>query len=145
MAGRSSPSEGQAFVSEKYPPALSYNYQLWNALRAFRRDDVKFAIKVGVGAALYALPSFIPSTRPFYSRWRGEWGLLSYMLVCAMTKGDSNTTGYHRILGTCIGAVFAILAWLISQGNVYVLAMLGFIMSLGCFQSEPREITESPI
>jgi hypothetical protein len=43
--------------------------------------DTKFAIKVGAGAALYALPSFLQSTRPFYSHWRGEWGLLSYMLV----------------------------------------------------------------
>ena len=60
----------------------------------FRRDDVKFAIKVGIGAALYALPSYMASTRPFYQRWRGEWGLLSYILVCTMTLGASNTTGW---------------------------------------------------
>ena len=69
---------------------MSYNYRLWKALGVFRRDDTKFAIKVGVGAALYALPSFLPPTRPFYQHWRGEWGLLSYMLVCSMTIGASN-------------------------------------------------------
>ncbi|KAI9790313.1 MAG: hypothetical protein M1835_001073 [Candelina submexicana] len=125
---------GQAMVFQEHSPSLPYSSRLWTALRPFRRDDVKFAIKVGVGAALYALPSFIDSTRPFYSHYRGEWGLLSYMLVCAMTKGDSNTTGYQRVLGTCIGAFFAILAWLISKGNVYALAVLGFLVSLGCFQ-----------
>ncbi|KAI9707512.1 MAG: hypothetical protein M1836_000473 [Candelina mexicana] len=125
---------GQALVFQEHSPTLPYSSQLWTALRPFRRDDVKFAVKVGVGAALYALPSFIDSTRPFYSHYRGEWGLLSYMLVCAMTKGDSNTTGYQRVLGTCIGAFFAILAWLISKGNVYALAVLGFLVSLGCFQ-----------
>ena len=99
-------------------------------MRVFRRDDTKFAIKVGVGAALYALPSFLVSTRPFYQRWRGEWGLLSYMLVCAMTIGASNTTGYARFGGTCIGGFCAVVAWFISQGNVFALAAFGWLMSL---------------
>ena len=108
-------------------------FRLYEAFRDFRRDDVKYAIKVGVGAALYALPSFLSATRPFYSHWRGEWGLLSYMLVCSMTVGASNTTGYQRFMGTCMGAVCAIAAWSISQGNPYVLATLGWIMSLAGF------------
>lgn len=95
----------------------------------FRRDEVKFAIKVGTGAALYALPSFLSSTRPVYSHWRGEWGLLSYMLVCSMTIGASNTTGYARFLGTCLGAICAILSWYVSAGNVFGLAFLGLLMS----------------
>ena len=100
------------------------------ALGVFRRDDTKFAIKVGVGAALYALPSFLPSSRPFYQHWRGEWGLLSYMLVCSMTIGASNTTGFSRFAGTCIGAVCAIVAWVISRGNPYALAVIGWLMAL---------------
>ncbi|KAL4927421.1 transcriptional regulator of RNA polII, SAGA, subunit-domain-containing protein [Aspergillus undulatus] len=104
-------------------------YQIWKSVAVFRRDDMKFAIKVGTGAALYALPSFIPSTRPFYSHWRGEWGLLSYMLVCSMTIGSSNTTGYARFLGTCLGAVCAILAWYITAGNMFGLGALGLLMS----------------
>jgi len=108
----------------------SFRYRFWRFLRIFRRDDTKFAIKVGVGAALYALPSFLVSTRPFYQHWRGEWGLLSYMLVCSMTIGASNTTGFDRFLGTCIGAVCAIVAWIVSCGNGFILAFLGWIMSL---------------
>lgn len=105
-------------------------YRLWKSLRCFRRDDTRYAIKVGAGAALYALPSFLPSTRPFYQHWRGEWGLLSYMLVCSMTIGASNTTGYARFLGTCLGAVCAILAWYISHGNAFVLATFGWVMAV---------------
>lgn len=108
----------------------AYAYRLWRAVGIFRRDDIKFAIKVGVGAALYALPSFLISTRPFYQRWRGEWGLLSYMLVCSMTIGASNTTGYARFGGTCIGAVCAIVSWIVSRGNPFALAALGWLMSL---------------
>ena len=95
-----------------------------------RRDDVKFSIKVGIGAALYALPSFLQSTRPFYQHWRGEWGLLSYMLVCSMTIGASNTTGFARFFGTCLGALCAVVAWVASRGNAIILAFLGWLMSL---------------
>ena len=115
-----------AIRSEK----LSYTYRLWKALGIFRRDDTKFAIKVGAGAALFALPSFLESTRPFYQHWRGEWGLLSYMLVCSMTIGASNTTGIARFAGTCLGAICAIAAWTVSNGNAYVLAFFGWIMAL---------------
>ncbi|KAJ5585374.1 Transcriptional coactivator SAGA-type complex Ada1/Tada1 [Penicillium hispanicum] len=104
-------------------------YRLWKSLEFFRRDDTKYAIKVGTGAALYALPAFVPSTRPFYQHWRGEWGLLSYMLVCSMTIGASNTTGYARFFGTCLGALCAILSWHASNGNVFGLAFMGWLMA----------------
>ncbi|KAL9602087.1 MAG: hypothetical protein Q9219_002083 [cf. Caloplaca sp. 3 TL-2023] len=115
--------------AEKHGQKVKFRYRLWKALAIFRRDDTKFAIKVGAGAALYALPSFVRSTRPIYQHFRGEWGLLSYMLVCSMTIGASNTTGYARFLGTCLGAVCAIVAWEISGGNPFILAACGWIMS----------------
>ncbi|RHZ60374.1 FUSC family protein [Aspergillus thermomutatus] len=129
------------FVLEVRPPSSTrspknlpakerLSYRIWKSLGVFRREDTKFAIKVGTGAALYALPSFLESTRPLYSHWRGEWGLLSYMLVCSMTIGASNTTGYSRFLGTCLGAVCAITAWYVTDGNVFGLAILGLIMAM---------------
>lgn len=108
-------------------------YRLWRALAFLRRDDIKYALKVGIGAILYAMWSFIPSTRPIYSAFRGEWGLLSYMLVCSMTIGASNTTGFHRFFGTCLGAFLAVIAWIIADENPYVLAFFGWLVSLGCF------------
>ncbi|CAG8144102.1 unnamed protein product [Penicillium salamii] len=105
-------------------------YRVWKCFGFFRRDDTKYAIKVGAGAAIYALPAFLPSTRPFYGRWRGEWGLLSYMLVCSMTIGASNTTGYARFLGTCLGAACAIAAWEITAANVFALSFFGFLMAI---------------
>ena len=119
-----------SFKLRKNQQDLPWSYRLWRSLRFFRREDIKFAIKVGTGAALYALPSFVPATRPIYQHWRGEWGLLSYMLVCSMTIGASNTTGFARFLGTCIGAVCAIVAWIISQGNPFILAALGWLMAV---------------
>lgn len=127
------PGERNAAIEEQSArkgPRWSYRYRLWRALRVLRRDDVKFAIKVGIGAALYALPSFLAASRPFYQHWRGEWGLLSYMLVCSMTIGASNTTGFARFFGTCIGAVCAIASWIASRGNAVLLAFFGWLMAL---------------
>ncbi|KAF1985788.1 hypothetical protein K402DRAFT_333628 [Aulographum hederae CBS 113979] len=110
-----------------------YSYRLWRALRFFRREDIRFAAKVGIGAIAYAVWSFMPFSRPFFSHWRGEWGLLSYMLVCSMTIGAANTTGYQRFTGTCIGAVFAIAAWAAAQENAWILGFFGWLISLCCF------------
>ncbi|KAF2271568.1 uncharacterized protein EI97DRAFT_387651 [Westerdykella ornata] len=109
------------------------SYRIWVALHLLRRDDIKYAAKVGIGAMLYAIWSFIPSTRVYYSHWRGEWGLLSYMLVCSMTIGASNTTGLHRFFGTCLGAVYAIICWIIADDHAVVLGVLGWLISLQCF------------
>ncbi|KAI4114196.1 MAG: hypothetical protein LQ345_004986 [Seirophora villosa] len=116
--------------TQKLSRITALRYRIWKALAVFRRDDTKFAIKVGAGAALYALPSFLRSTRPVYQKFRGEWGLLSYMLVCSMTIGASNTTGFARFFGTCLGAVCAIVSWELSGENPYALAAFGWIMSL---------------
>ncbi|KAF3387406.1 hypothetical protein F1880_001555 [Penicillium rolfsii] len=107
-----------------------------NVVRLFdflRKDEIKFALKVGIGAALYALPSFISVTRPIYLSWRGEWGLISYMLVCSMTIGASNTTGFARFLGTCLGGLCSIGAWYLAGGDAFKLALTGFIMAIGPF------------
>ncbi|KAK0660200.1 hypothetical protein DIS24_g3472 [Lasiodiplodia hormozganensis] len=108
-------------------------YRIYRSSAFLRREDIKYAIKVGIGAVLYAMWSFIAESRPTYSHWRGEWGLLSYMLVCSMTIGASNTTGYQRFSGTCLGAVFAIVAWIASDDNPWVLGFFGWVVSLYCF------------
>lgn len=109
------------------------NHYRWQFFNFFRADELKFALKVGIGAAIYTLPAFISWTRPLYLYWRGEWGLLSYMLVCSMTIGASNTTGFARFIGTCLGALCSIAAWYLVGENAPGLAFLGFVMALGPF------------
>ncbi|GAB7356966.1 hypothetical protein MBLNU459_g7806t1 [Dothideomycetes sp. NU459] len=109
------------------------SHRIYRGLRILRRDDIRFAMKVGIGAALFALPSFIHATRPFFSHWRGEWGLVSYMVVCSMTIGASNTTGIERFLGTALGAAFAIVAWIVADESPWILGFFGWLASLLCF------------
>lgn len=104
-------------------------HRLYEFVGLLRREDYKFGIKVGLGAMLYALPAYIEATQPIYAHYRGEWGLLSYMLVCSMTIGASNTTGYQRFIGTGLGAVLALVAWKMSNDNPAILAFLGFLMA----------------
>jgi hypothetical protein len=111
----------------------TFYFYLWRTFSFLRREDIRFAIKVGAGAVLYAMFAFIPSTRPYYTHWRGEWGLLSYMLVCSMTIGASNTTGLQRVFGTCLGAFIAVFAWIVSYEHPVLLGFFGWLVSLGCF------------
>ena len=52
------------------------------------------------------------------------------MIVIATTVGASNTTSMGRFRGTCIGAVCALVGWLLSDGDVWLLAFFGWLMSL---------------
>jgi hypothetical protein len=102
-------------------------------LRLLRQDQVKFAVKVGIGAALFALPAFIPATRPTFSHWRGEWGLVSYMIIMSMTLGQTNNSGEARVVGTIIGSLLALFAWIAFPENPYALSVFGWLVSLPCF------------
>lgn len=55
---------------EKAHIGKPWYFAIYKASRFLRRDDVRFAIKVGFGAALYALPAFLEQTRPFFLHWR---------------------------------------------------------------------------
>ncbi|KAL7269959.1 hypothetical protein RUND412_007347 [Rhizina undulata] len=112
---------------------VPFSYRIWKALSGFRRENVKFSVKVGVGAALYALPAFIPQTRPTFQLWRGEWGLVSYMIVMSMTIGQTNSSGEARVVGTVIGALLALVAWVLFPVNPYALSIFGWIVSIPCF------------
>ncbi|PTB64931.1 hypothetical protein BBK36DRAFT_1177878 [Trichoderma citrinoviride] len=101
--------------------------------RKIARDDILFGIKVGIGASLWAMLAFIEATRDFYNHYRGEWGLLSFMIVCSMTVGASNTTGWARFMGTFFGAVFSLFNWTVSQGNAVALIFLGWLVSFWNF------------
>lgn len=127
-------SEDPPFIQSIHSRWSQYTASSVLKLKRFlREEDTRFAIKVGVGAAIFALPSFLESTRPLYSKWRGEWGLLSFMLVCSIHVGASNTTGFSRFGGTCLGAFLSILAWDLSGGNPFILAFLGWLVSLWIF------------
>lgn len=119
-------SEGNKYVRKISQILLS-------VMRFLSRDDILFGFKVGIGAVAWAMFAYIPATRPIYKHWRGEWGLLSFMIVTSMTTGAANTTGFARFLGTLIGAAFSIVSWLTCQGNPVALAVFGWAVAFWNF------------
>lgn len=116
---------------DTYNPSMSL--KIWRSLRAFRRTDIQFAIKVGVGAAVFALPAFIESLRPKFTSWRGEWGLITFVIVMNKSVGGTTITVPVRILGTFLGSLFAYICWMLFPENNIALPFLGWLLSFVCF------------
>lgn len=117
---------------EKEKPSVSF--RIWKNLRLLRRRDVQFGIRVGIGAAMFATPAYMPSLQPIFYRWRGEWGLISYVVIMSKSVGGTTQSAWKRILGTFMGAVSAYLAWTLFPENEYMLALIGAAISFPCFR-----------
>ncbi|CAN6673243.1 hypothetical protein TRVA0_048S00474 [Trichomonascus vanleenenianus] len=119
--------------SDAHQRAHRWSYKLWKSLGVFRQTDVKFAIKVGLGAAVYAIPAFLDHLRPLFGRWRGEWGLITYAIIMSKSIGGTMTTVKIRIFGTFVGALTAYLIWAAFPRNPVALSIFGWMLSLPCF------------
>ena len=71
-------------------------YKIWKFLEKLRKPEIKYAVKVGVGAVLLASPAFTETYRDIFVHWRGEWALLSYFVVIANSVGGTTSTGLLR-------------------------------------------------
>jgi hypothetical protein len=65
-------------TSDKKP---AFPYRLWPYLRFYRKEEFRFAVKVGGGATIFAMLSYIPATQPVYNHYHLEWALAAYTLV----------------------------------------------------------------
>ena len=86
-----------------------------------------------MGEAIYALPAFIPHTGPTYPHSRGEWGLVSYMIVMSMTLSQANTSSKVRTSGTLIGRGLSLFAWFVFSVNPYTLSLFSWAVSIPVF------------
>ncbi|KAK9433329.1 Fusaric acid resistance protein-like-domain-containing protein [Lipomyces doorenjongii] len=117
----------------KPPGPVPLGLRLWRALRMFRRNDVKYGIKVGVGAMIFTLPAFFNETRDIFYHYRGEWGLISFVIVMNISIGSTLSAAFYRILGTVIGTSSAYVAWQLFPSNNIALPIVGFFIALICF------------
>lgn len=108
-------------------------YDLWKSLKVFRRNDVQFGIRVGLGAFCISFFAFYPRTKDVFNVWRGEWALVIYCIMMNKLVGGTTMTAKWRFIGTFIGAYAAYVTWMLTDGNVYALAFVGFAISFPCF------------
>lgn len=106
---------------------------IWRLGEFLKQADTKFAIKAGLGSALLASPAFITRTRGTFTAYKGQWALVSFMVVLSPTVGQSNQMSIHRSLGTLLGAAAAMLAYTLFPDNNVALPIFGALFSIPCF------------
>ncbi|KAK4058586.1 hypothetical protein OIO90_000030 [Microbotryomycetes sp. JL221] len=106
--------------------------RIWMLGWQLKQPNSKFAIKTGAGAALLAAAAFT-RYRPLWLKWRGEWALISYMVIMAQSIGQTNLLSFFRIVGTFAGAVIAVACYSAFPDNAIVLPILGALVSVPCF------------
>ncbi|CBQ71786.1 related to BRE4-protein involved in endocytosis [Sporisorium reilianum SRZ2] len=127
-----------AVNTHQTPKAMTWHDKLqrlvWQIGEFFRQPDTKFSIKAGLGSALLASPAFFPSTRPMFTKFQGQWALVSFMVVLSPTVGQSNHMSLHRIVGTVMGACAAVGVYKLFPDNNVVLPAFGLLFSIPCFR-----------
>lgn len=98
-----------------------------------RQPNLLFALKTGIGATLLSSLAFLPQTRQIWLEYRGEWSLISYMVIMSQTVGSTNNLALKRIFGTFGGATIAVVAYIAFDGNAIALPIFGALFSVPCF------------
>ncbi|KAI8456293.1 Fusaric acid resistance protein-like-domain-containing protein [Phakopsora pachyrhizi] len=106
---------------------------IYDFFEGLNDPDVKIAIKVGAGAALLMLPAFLDVTRPLFHQYRGQWAVITYMIVTASTLGQTNFLVVTRTLGTLAGSIVALIAYHIFWEDPVALPLVGFLYSIPCY------------
>ncbi|RCK61022.1 Uncharacterized protein C26F1.08c [Candida viswanathii] len=118
---------------ENEPLIRKWSYKLWKWLKVFKRTDVQFGIRVGLGAACVGVFAFIPATKDLFSTWRLEWALTIYCIMMNKSLGGTTMTVKWRIIGTFLGAFTSFAMWNITDANVYALCITGILISIPSF------------
>lgn len=126
------PTETTGLISRK-TKVENFRMWLWESLYFFRRIDIQFGLRVGVGAFCIGLIAFIPLTKDLFVEWRLEWTMVIYCIMMSKSLGGTTMTAKWRFVGTFLGAFIAWVVWELTEGNEYALATTGFLLSLPCF------------
>ncbi|GMM38522.1 hypothetical protein DASC09_058610 [Saccharomycopsis crataegensis] len=108
-------------------------YKLWKFFNTFRRSDIQFGMRVGIGAFILSSIAFIPQTRMIFIDWRLEWALVIYSIMMNQTVGGTQMTVKWRFIGTFLGSMTAVITWTLFSGHPLALATVGFLISIPSF------------
>lgn len=117
---------------KRQPETMNMKYRLWRLLNSLQSTELRFAMKVGFGAAVFAAPAMIDSMRPTYVTYRLEWGLLSFFIVLNASVGGTYSAAFWRVTGSALGTILAVVNWTLFPANPYLLAPLGVVIAAPC-------------
>ncbi|KAJ3085471.1 hypothetical protein HK102_014131 [Quaeritorhiza haematococci] len=98
-------------------PIQDFAYLISETVRMY---EFRYGVKTCIAALLVAFPAYVDSLSTWYSSVRAYWAIFTIVVVMHATVGDTLHTALYRFLGTTIGAVWALLTWLLSFGSPYV-------------------------
>lgn len=113
--------------------AQRWSTRLWKFLHVFRSFQVKFAAKAAISTMVLLIPAFVDVTRPYFVKYRGEWALISMLVVMVPTVGGTNIVGLYRILGTVLGCYVGVLVYIMFPADHLMLPLSCFIVAIPCF------------
>ncbi|KAG8705778.1 hypothetical protein FRC11_008787, partial [Ceratobasidium sp. 423] len=107
---------------------LTLRVQLSRAVRKVQHSKhARHAIKHAFGITMLAIPSFLPIGSPgrtYFVSQRGVWAIISFVYVLEPNTALTWRVGIMRLCGTCIGAVYAYLIWVICRNNPYGIVIM---------------------
>ncbi|KAF9355076.1 hypothetical protein BGX26_007012 [Mortierella sp. AD094] len=120
-----------------------WSTRLWKFLHLFRSFQVKYAAKAAFSAIVLLIPAFVDWTRPYFVQYRGEWALISMLIVMVPTVGGTNIMGIYRIMGTVFGCSMGVVVYLLFPAHPIMLPICCFIFAIPNFylvlsSSHPR-------
>ncbi|KAF9202814.1 hypothetical protein BGZ49_007062 [Haplosporangium sp. Z 27] len=110
-----------------------WSTRLWKFLHIFRSFQVKYAAKAAISAILLLIPAFVDITRPYFVQYRGEWALISMLIVMVPTVGGTNIVGIYRIMGTIFGCATGVVVYLLFPAHPIMLPLCCFLFALPNF------------
>ncbi|KAI0637282.1 hypothetical protein C8Q77DRAFT_1050225 [Trametes polyzona] len=87
----------------------------------------RHGLKNALGVAVLTFPAFMPEGsegRRWFQSYRGQWMTISYLWVLETNTGATWRTGYLRLFGTLLGAVYSYVASIIVGTNPYGLVAM---------------------
>lgn len=61
-------------------------HKCWEFLERCKKNDIKYAVKVGMATALLAVPAFSDTWRQTFLDWKMEWSLIAFFATMSPTE-----------------------------------------------------------
>ncbi|KAF9956274.1 hypothetical protein BGZ72_002863 [Mortierella alpina] len=110
-----------------------WSTRIWKFLHRFRSFQVKYAAKTAFSAMIMLVPAFVDWTRPYFVQYRGEWAIISMLVVMVPTVGGTNIVGVYRIISTIIGCYVGVVVYLLFPAHDIMLPICCFLFAIPNF------------
>ncbi|KAJ1981670.1 hypothetical protein H4R35_000620 [Dimargaris xerosporica] len=122
------PSERRALHQPRFGNRLTRR-----VIKIIRSHTFQFAFKFATLMTLLCFPAWFDSSMGFYQQHRLQWIPIIVLIVLSPTIGSTIRMSIYRTVGTLVAAAMSIVAWYITNGNAYGLAVVSITLAVPLF------------